>query len=292
MDKETLQLLQKGREHYEAKEFEKAEAYLTKAVTAGLRYADVMNMLGVIHHGKGQLALAQDYFEKAMVINPNYIEAALNLAVTYNDVGQYSKAKALYTHVTGFKKNQEESIEPFAKGKLANMHADLGQAYAEVGDLDKSIEQYRQALDLCGNYVDIRTRLGQVLRDAGQLESACEEFERVKVTKPRYVPARISLGITYLALGDRELAKREWEAVLDIEKNNLTANMYLKIVDQMIAQEEAHEAGLNLEVAERTSRHPDSATEELSFSFDGTQSSVSSIGNGIAGPPPEDDEQK
>ncbi len=277
MDKEILNLLQKGRDHYEAGEYDKAEIFLTKAVKEGVRFADIMNMLGVIHHTKGQLALAQDYLEKAMVINPNYIEAALNLAVTYNDVGQYSKAKALYTHITGFQKNPEEPIEPFAKGKIANMHADLGKAYAEVGDLEKSIEQYRQALDLCPDYIDIRTRLGQVLRDAGQPEVACEEFERVKVTKPKYVPARISLGITYLALGDRELAKREWEAVLDIEKNNLTANMYLKIVEQMIAQEEALEAGLNLEVDERESRPPASETEELSFSFDGKRSNVSAI---------------
>ena len=277
MDKEILHKLRKGREHYDSREFGKAEAYLAKVIEAGVRYADVMNMMGVIYHGKGQLTIAQDYFNKALGINPNYIEAALNLAVTYNDLGLYPKAKALYQHITKLKEERDDKIDPFAKGKLANMHADLAQAYAEVGNLAAAIEQYRQSLRLCPAFVDLRTRLGQVLRDAGQLEAACEEFEKVKVTKPTYLPARFSLGITYLALGDRELAKKEWTAVLEADPENATAEMYLKMVNQMIAQEEAAEAGVNLEVTPPSEKCPPVLEEELAFRFNGESSNLSSI---------------
>jgi tetratricopeptide (TPR) repeat protein len=277
MDKEILHKLRKGREHYESKEFGKAEAYLAKVIEAGIRFADVMNMMGVIYHGKGQLTIAQDYFNKALSINPNYIEAALNLAVTYNDLGLYPKAKALYQHITKLKEERDDKIDPFAKGKLANMHADLAEAYGEVGNLVAAIEQYRQALRLCPDFIDIRTRLGQVLRDAGQLEAACEEFENVKVTKPSYLPARFSLGITYLALGDRELAKREWAAVLEADPENTTAEMYLKMVDQMIAQDEAAEAGMLLEVAPPMDKSAPVLEDELKFRFNGEASNLSSI---------------
>ena len=170
MDKETANLLSKGREHYAAKDYDKAEAYLVKVVDAGVRFADVFNMLGVIYHGKGQMALAQDNFEKALGLNPGYTEAALNLAVTYNDVGQYVKAKELYSQITSFKKLSKKEMEPVAKGKLANMHAELGRAYMDVGDPEKAIEQFRRALDMCPNYVDIRTQLGQALREAGKVQ--------------------------------------------------------------------------------------------------------------------------
>ena len=122
MDSDTLHKLNKGREHYNAREYDRAEAYLSKVVDAGVRFADVMNMLGVIYHGQGRLALAESFFEQALIINPNYIEAALNLAVTYNDLGQYSKAKSLYRHISQVRESKPDKIEPFARGKIANMH--------------------------------------------------------------------------------------------------------------------------------------------------------------------------
>lgn len=277
MDKEIVHKLKKGRDHYAAREYEKAEAYLAKVVETGTRFADVMNMLGVIYHGQGRLALAESYFEQALTINPSYIEAALNLAVTYNDLGQYAKAKSLYRHISNIKDAGPDKIEPFARGKIANMHARLARAYADVGDLDRAITQYRNALELCPDFVDIRTKFGQVLRDAGRLEEACEEFQKAKIFKPQYLPARFSLGITYLALGDRELAKREWTAVLEADPNNVTAQMYLKMVDQMLAQEEAHEAGVNLEVSRPSPCPPKRTEEELSFSFNGATSNLSSL---------------
>ncbi|MCP4604826.1 MAG: tetratricopeptide repeat protein [Proteobacteria bacterium] len=273
MDKDTMQQLEKGRDYYENREYDKAESYLKKVAESEEGFADVMNMLGVICHDKGQVALAQEYFEKALRINPRYTEAALNLAVTYNEQGQYLQAKQVYDHVTSLRSDRKREIEPYARGKLANMHADLGRAYAELQMLDQAVAQYRTALSLCPDFVDIRTRLGQILRDAGELDSACQEFEEVKVQRSSYLPARISLGVTYFVLGDRELAKKEWEAVISIDSNNKSANMYLRMVNQLIAQEEAQAAGMPLEVEAPASSQP-RATDELSFSFNGESSSV------------------
>jgi tetratricopeptide (TPR) repeat protein len=289
MDNDTANLLNMGREHYASKDYEKAEAYLTKVVDEGIHFADVFNMLGVIYHNKGQMAMAQDNFEKALSINPRYAEAALNLAVTCNDVGQYDKAKALYSKIANFKRESSQEIEPVAKGKLANMHADIGRAYAGVGNLERAIEQFRQALEMCPDYVDIRTQLGQALRDAGQLEEACEAFERAKVVRPTYLPCRIALGMTYLALGDRELAKREWEGVLDIEPDNVTACMYLRIVDSMIAVQEAEEAGEDPEAIRPSKLPPKPGEDELTFSFEGESTSMSALGTPFERPPEDDD---
>ena len=277
MDTEIVHKLKLGREHYAAREYDKAEAYLLKVVDAGIRYADVMHILGVIYHSQGRLALAESYFEQALTINPNYIEAALNLAITYNDLGQYTKAKSLYHHISNVKNARPDKIEPFARGKIANMHAALAQAYAEAGELSRAAAQYREALELCPDFVDIRTKFGQLLRDAGQLQEACDELEKAKICRPQYLPARFSLGITYLALGDRELAKREWSAVLEADPDNSTAEMYLKMVDQMLAQDEAAEAGVNLEISRPSPSPPKRENDELTFLFNGERSSLTSL---------------
>ena len=55
MDKETLQQLESGREHYDNREYDKAEEYLLKVAKVQNNFADVMNMLGVINHDKGEV---------------------------------------------------------------------------------------------------------------------------------------------------------------------------------------------------------------------------------------------
>jgi tetratricopeptide (TPR) repeat protein len=274
MDKETLRRLEKGREHYDAREYDKAEPYLLKVAEAEDGFADVMNMLGVIYHDKGQIERAQEFFERALRINERYTEAALNLAVVYNEQGRYDQAKKVYEHVDALGTGKRQEVEPYARGKLANMHADLGRAYAELQMMDNAVEQYRAALALCPEFVDIRTRLGQILRDIGQLEAARDEFERAKRDRPTYLPSRISLGVTYFAMGERLAAKDEWESVLNSDAENRTAGMYLRMVNQLLAQAEAEEAGVPMDV-EHPPKKTSGEADELSFSFDGGQASVS-----------------
>lgn len=285
MDKETQVRLERGREAYENREYDKAEALLVKVAEAEDGFADVMNMLGVIYHDRGQVALAQEHFEKAVRLNPRYTEAALNLAVTYNEQGLYDEAKEIHEHVATLQPSTSREIEPYARGKLANMHADLGRAYAELQLYDKAIAQYRAALGLSPQFVDIRTRLGQLLKDAGHFDAALTELKKVKSDRPGYPPARVSLGVTYFKMGEKELAREEWAGVLDVDPENRTARMYLRMVDQMLAQEEAEAAGVSLDVETPSPERGDGAEEdELDFSFDGEKSSV------MPAPPSEDED--
>ena len=90
MDDQQRNTLTKAREHYKRKEFDRAKLLLERLVEGGLSgFADVHNMLGVIHHDQGDLPRAQEQFEAALRINPNYTEAILNLTVTYNEIGRY-----------------------------------------------------------------------------------------------------------------------------------------------------------------------------------------------------------
>ena len=87
------QLLLLGREHYAKRELDKAEQMLRQVLDEEDRYADVHDMLGVIAHSRGNFIQAERHFERALQINPAYTEAAINLAVTYNDRGKYEKAR-------------------------------------------------------------------------------------------------------------------------------------------------------------------------------------------------------
>src|ERR1700678_1959117 len=133
MDEHTKQLLLLGREHYQKREFEKAEPPLRLVLEKNDRLADVHDMLGVICHSRGNFAQAEHHFERALAINPAYTEAALNLAVTYNDRGKYEAARQAYARIKVARGGPLGGLDPFARGKIANMHAEVGQAYADSG---------------------------------------------------------------------------------------------------------------------------------------------------------------
>jgi Flp pilus assembly protein TadD len=69
MDEHTKQLLLLGREHYQKREFEKAEALLRQVLDKNDRLADVHDMLGVVCHTRGNFAQAEHHFERALAIS-------------------------------------------------------------------------------------------------------------------------------------------------------------------------------------------------------------------------------
>lgn len=230
MDEHTKQLLLLGREHYERRELEKAEHMLRQVIEKEDRLADVHDMLGVICHARGNFPQAERHFERALSINPGYTEAALNLAVTYNDRGKYEAARQVYARIKGAPSGPLPVLDPFARGKIANMHAEVGQAYADAGLIREAIAEYEKAVGLCPQFADLRTRLGSLLRDVNDLARAREQYESAVDARPSYVPARIQLGVTLLALGETDAAAEQWHKVLEIEPTNPRAKMYLRIM--------------------------------------------------------------
>ncbi len=227
----TQEWVDLGKQCFENKDYLRAERYLRQVVQANCRYADVLNMLGVINHIEGKFEAAIGAFKEALKINPRYTEAVLNLAVLYNDLGRYQDAKKLYTNLHKKEKETTDDIEPVLKGKLSNMHAEIGDVYRSIGLFKFAVAEYKKALDLNPSYVDIRTKMGVALREAGALEASLKELRIVVKEDARYIMARIQLGITFYSLKKIADAKKEWDAVLKQDPDNESAKMYLRLCD-------------------------------------------------------------
>jgi tetratricopeptide (TPR) repeat protein len=182
--------------------------------------------------------LARDWFERALVLNPSYTEARLNLMVTLNDLGEYSEARKLYGQL---RKGgpQRDGADAFAKGKIANMHAELSQAYSDVGMQTDAIGELEKAVALCPSFVDLRTRLGVLYRDAGDRDQALRHFETAQRDSPDYLQARLMLGVLYLSEGSRDDAEKQFEAVLERDPENTSAKMYLRVARAQVAVSDA-----------------------------------------------------
>jgi tetratricopeptide (TPR) repeat protein len=230
MDEALKQLLTLGRGYFEKKQYAQAEKYLSQVVEQNQSFADVYNMLGVLYHDQGQFARAQRAFEAALRLNPAYTEAALNLAVIYNDMGKYREAKEVYQAALLRQRNAPGQIDPFVKGKIANMYADIGDVFASSGMWPEAIVEYSRALDLCPQFVDIRLKLGDACRDNKDTARALAEFEEIIKTQPNYLPGRVHYGIALYSAGRKPDAIKAWEEVLQRNPGNKSAEMYLNLV--------------------------------------------------------------
>ncbi len=237
MDDHLKQLLLLGREHYQKREYDKAEYLLKQVVAQTDRFADVFDMLGVMAHSRGDFTQAEDHFERAVTLNPNYTEAQLNLMVTYNDLGKYDSAREVYARIRS-RGAAGGKGDPFAKGKIANMHAELSQAYQDAGMAAEAVTELERAVALCPQFADLRTRLAVLYRDTGQPDRAREQLELARASNPGYAQARVLLGVTLLSAGELEAADAEFGTVLAQDPDHKSAQMYQKVVRSRLASSE------------------------------------------------------
>ena len=234
MEEDLRQLMNAGRKHFEAGEYTEAETCITRVLHKESGFADLLNMLGVIYHDQGRSDEAEKAFEKALAINPNYTDAALNLSITYNDRGKYQEAREIYSRAINNSyqdESQEEGLDPYARGKISNMHSELGDAYYGLGLNEDAVREFARALELSPDFVDIRTKLGHVYRDMGRAEDAIVAYRRVKEERANYLPARLALGVTLFSLERKQEAVAEWQECVSLAPTDKRAATYLRMVN-------------------------------------------------------------
>ena len=235
MDDQVRELVALGKEQFARGNYSLAAGTLEQVLTRGDGYPDVHHTLGCIYHEQGEFEAAERAFSRALQLNPGYVEAALNLAIVCNDLGQYERAQEVYARaLEQAEKSPAEHQGPppldgYTKGKLANLHAAVGDGYASVKRPLDAADEYRRALALCPGFVDLRLKLGNALRDSGEAALALAEYRSAAEGAPGYLPARIALGVALHTSGKVDEARGEWEEVLKHDPAHRTASMYLKL---------------------------------------------------------------
>jgi tetratricopeptide (TPR) repeat protein len=235
MDDAVRELVAQGKEHFQRGDWSLAAGHLEQVIARGAPFADVHHMLGVCYHQMGEFDPAQRSFERALAINPGYVEASLNLAILCNDLGQYEKAQKVYSNALERSRDGapatsgDEPVDAFTRGKIANLHAAVGDAYLAARRPADAAVEFRRALALAPGFVDLRMKLASALRESGEGETAAAELRQAVQDAPAYVPARVALGLVCSAGGKLDEAIQQWEEVLRMDPRHRTAQLYLKL---------------------------------------------------------------
>lgn len=229
----TQTLLVLAREHYDRREYDRAEHLLSQVLAREDRYADVHHLVAMIARERGDFVRASTHLERAVAINPRYTEALLALAITYNDLGRYDESREVRERLAASQAPLEgalaEDLDPFVLGKIANQHADLAQAYRDAGCFEDALRELGRAVALRPGFVDLRVRLASLLRDAGRVEEAIDQLTDACARRPSYVEGKVQLGLAYFAAGRRPEAREALRAALQIDPDHDRAKTYARV---------------------------------------------------------------
>ena len=211
----TERLIARGRDAYARAEYAAAVADLREVVRRQPRFADVHHLLGVCLALIGRPLEALEAFDRAIDINPRYVEALINRAITLYELGRYDDARHSFEFAS--EADLEEGVGRFPSvlaTRLAQGHAELAALYQQAGELNEAVAQLRRAVELRPRFADIRNRLARTLIDSGDPDAAIRELEQILQVNPNFSSARINLGLAWYRSGDPEAARREWEKCL------------------------------------------------------------------------------
>jgi tetratricopeptide (TPR) repeat protein len=230
MDVSPGQPLELARERFELQDYYGAIHLLEEMIDSGRAFADAHHLLGLAYEMVDQPERALDAFDQALDLNPRYVEANLHRGIVLARLGREEEAGEAFATARQSGGSERGGVPGHLASKLANLHAQLGEAYVEANRLGPAIEQYQRALQLGPLYHDLRYRLGRLLLDAGRSLEAREELTRVVAGRPKWAEARTAYGLACYLSGDVASARSTWEAVREERPDDPRVKAYLSMV--------------------------------------------------------------
>ena len=221
------QIQEKVRIYHSVNRFEAAEKTLLTAVDEYGSMANLHNLLGVTYHKQSKFSDAIVQFTKALKINPNFVEAGLNLSATFCDLGRYDDAKSIFTEILSQTPANKKHPD-LVLGRLANHHAECGSLYAENNLPLDAITEYKKALALYDKMPDVKISLGRMYLKTNQIDRALYEFQDAVRSFPDEPEAHLWLGICHWKMGRHDQAASSWESARNLAPDFSLATAYLR----------------------------------------------------------------
>src|SRR5207302_9116447 len=96
MDVSPEHLVAQARERFELQDYYGAIHLLEEVVAAGRAFADAHHVLGLSYSLVGQQDQALAQLDRALALNPHYIEALVHRAIVLNELGREPVADASF----------------------------------------------------------------------------------------------------------------------------------------------------------------------------------------------------
>lgn len=180
------QLLRQAVQLHQAGNLARAEQLYEKVLSKAPRNADALYLLGTIHAQRGSLQKAVPLFEKALRERPDHAAAVLNLATACLNLGRYDEA------VEGFRKA--------LRGMPRNPDVlnGLGAALKAKGEFEQAADCYRNLIRLNPDAPGAHGNLGMALAELKRYDQAEQSLLKAISLNPNDGATHYNLGNVYL----------------------------------------------------------------------------------------------
>ena len=233
--------------------------------------------LGAILAENGQASEAMPHYERALLLQPDYVDAHYNMGIALTKLDRVPEAIAQYEEALRLSPDYSKAHnnlgvllekvgrmpEAVAQYKEAlrlqpdypQAHFNLGKCLVKMGRPREAIDEFEQALRINPDQAEARENLANVLNDMGRLTEAMSHYEEVLRNRPDYAEAHYNLGNLLLKQGQPDEAMRHYQQALRIDPKYADAHYSAGIV--LFQKGQADEAQAQFEEALRI--NPDHA---------------------------------
>jgi tetratricopeptide (TPR) repeat protein len=183
------------------KQIDQAQAEFATAVRLNARNIQAHNLLGALHYGRSEYALALPHY----AVVSTWAETP---ASTNTDA---AKAEWDYRYAVclGHEHKDTEGIEVLRKAVRRNPQMiaawyQLGNEYRTTKDFEKALDSYRSGLKVSLQDFSLNQALGETLLDSGQTELARRQVEQTLRLRPDDATQRFDMARCWGALGKKK----------------------------------------------------------------------------------------
>ncbi|MFH0874594.1 MAG: tetratricopeptide repeat protein [archaeon] len=223
-------LIEKGKDAFEANDYEKAINYFEKALKIDRNNIDALQYLGVCLTMAGNPGTGLLLLNRALEQNPDKdkkIEIYAALANAFSFKGQEKGDTRFYD------KSIEINTIVLKELKDEGTYLNLGNVYKYKQDYKNSIKIFNEGLTKYPKSARLMVHLGNTFSaqsdDNGNFPTeAVEMYNQAKKIDPNYIGSYLNLGIAYMNVGEDKLAEKEFRQVLKLDPYNEQAIFFLE----------------------------------------------------------------
>jgi len=182
---------------------------------------------------QGQSEKALEFLQKGIEVDPDNLDARLELAIMNVKQGHIKEGIAQYKEVAMAFWEKGELLKASETYKRVTVlqpddtetHLNLGTLYRELGQLEDAKNAFRFILRYDLTHIKALTELGLVCQEKGEIDSAILAFRKIVDINPMKTEAREKLGELYLIRGQvQEAVKEYFAAAEDYLKQEMKPN--------------------------------------------------------------------